>query len=141
MSAACPRLPIVGGLTMMALATLVLAGLPTPARTWLLPVLLIPISITGPLAMQPTTAVLLDSVPAHRSGLASGQFNTSRQVGAALANAAFGALLSASGQLIIGLRHSLIIAAVVVLLAAAANALPRPGQDQRSQPVPRHQDL
>jgi hypothetical protein len=79
MSAACPRLPIVGGLTtMMALATLVLAGLPTPARTWLLPVLLIPISITGPLAMQPTTAVLLDSVPAHQSGLASGQFNTSR---------------------------------------------------------------
>jgi predicted MFS family arabinose efflux permease len=115
MSAACPRLPIVGGLTtMMALATLVLAGLPTPARTWLLPVLLIPISITGPLAMQPTTAVLLDSVPAHQSGPASGQFNTSRQVGAALAIAAFGALLSASGQLIIGLRHSLIIAAATM---------------------------
>jgi sugar phosphate permease len=121
-----PRLSIVGGLTMMALGMLALATLSAPAPTWLLSVLLIPIGITGPLAMQPTTAVLLDSVPVHQAGLASGVFNTSRQIGGAVSVAAFGALISASDQLITGLRHSLIIAAVVVVLAAAANALLRP---------------
>lgn len=31
--------------------------------------------------MPPTTAILLESVPPHRGGVASGVFNTSRQVG------------------------------------------------------------
>jgi EmrB/QacA subfamily drug resistance transporter len=134
-----PLVPILGGLTMMALAMLALAGLPAPTPTWLLSVLLIPIGITGPLAMQPTIAVLLDSVPAHQSGLASGVFNSSRQIGGALSIAAFGALLSASDQLITGLRHSLIIAAVVVLLAATANAIFRPHHPD-SLPVPSRRD-
>jgi predicted MFS family arabinose efflux permease len=110
---------------MMALTMLVLAALPPPAPIWLLAVLLIPIGLAGPLAMQPTTAVLLDTVPAHQSGLASGVFNTSRQIGSALSIATFGALLSTSDELITGLRHSLLIAAIITLLAAAANALPR----------------
>jgi hypothetical protein len=54
------------------------AALPASAPTWLLAVVMIPVGIYGTLAVHPTTAVLLDSVPAHRSGVASGVFNTSR---------------------------------------------------------------
>jgi hypothetical protein len=39
-------------------------------------------------------AVLLNGVPGHRAGTASGVFNTSRQVGGTLSVAVFGALLA-----------------------------------------------
>jgi MFS transporter, DHA2 family, methylenomycin A resistance protein len=69
------------------------------------------------------TAVLLNSVPAHRAGTASGVFNTSRQVGGALAVAVFGALLADQGTFLNGLRISLSIAGAVALAAAAASLL------------------
>jgi sugar phosphate permease len=43
------------------------------------------VGLAGPLVMPPVTAVLLNSVPAHRAGTASGVFNASRQIGGALA--------------------------------------------------------
>ena len=78
--------------------------------------------------MPPVTAVLLNSVPTHRAGTASGVFNTSRQVGGALAVAVFGALLADQASFLPGLRLSLLIAAAVALAAAAASLLlqPRP---------------
>ncbi|MEV6759713.1 MFS transporter [Streptomyces sp. NPDC051105] len=121
-----PRVPIVGGLFLMGVSLTVLTALPASAPAWLVAIVMIPVGICGPLAMQPTTALLLDSVPAHRAGVASGVFNTSRQVGGALAVAVFGALLVHHTQLLHGLRESLVIAAVVVFLAAAANLLLEP---------------
>jgi sugar phosphate permease len=91
---------------------------------WLLAVVMIPVGVTGPLAMQPTTALLLDSVAAHRSGMASAVFNTSRQIGGALAVAVFGALLADRFHVLHGLRESVAIAAVLAFTAAAANLLP-----------------
>jgi sugar phosphate permease len=73
--------------------------------------------------MPPVTAVLLDSAPAHRAGTASGVFNTSRQVGGALAVAVFGALLADQATFLHGLRTSLLIAAAVAIAAAAASLL------------------
>jgi sugar phosphate permease len=121
-----PRVPIVGGMVLMGLGLVVLATVTASAPVWLLAVLIIPVGICGPLAMQPTTAVLLESVPASRSGVASGVFNTSRQLGGALAVAVFGALLADRAHAIEGVRESLLIAAVVAFAAAAANLLPRP---------------
>jgi MFS transporter, DHA2 family, methylenomycin A resistance protein len=121
-----PRVPIVGGMVIMGLGLAVLAAVTASAPVWLLAVLRIPVGICGPLAMQPTTVVLLESVPAHRSGVASSVFNTSRQLGGALAVAVFGALLAARGQLLDGVRESMIIAAAVALAAAAANLLLKP---------------
>jgi sugar phosphate permease len=118
--------PVVGGMVLMGLGLVVLATVTASAPVWLLAVLIIPVGICGPLAMQPTTAVLLESVPAGRSGLASGVFNTSRQLGGALAVAVFGALLADRAHAIEGVRESLLIAAVVAFAAAAANLLPRP---------------
>ena len=125
-----PRLPIVGGLLLGSAGLTVLAAVTPSASAWLLAGLIIPVGIGGPLIIQPTTAVLLDSVPAHRAGIASGVFNTSRQLGGALAIAVFGALLASRAQFVHGLRESLIIAAAAAFAAAAANLM--------SKPSPRH---
>lgn len=85
------------------------------------------VGLGGPLVMPPVTAVLLNSVPGHLAGTASGVFNTSRQVGGALAVAVFGTLLARQGMFTHGLRVSLLIAAAVALAAAgAAGALRAP---------------
>jgi MFS family permease len=121
-----PRVPIVGGMSLMGLGLAVLAALPAATPTWLLAVVMIPVGICGPLAMQPTTAVLLESVPAYRSGVASGVFNASRQLGGALAVAVFGTLLASRVNVWHGLRESMVIAAVLAFAAAAANPLLKP---------------
>jgi predicted MFS family arabinose efflux permease len=121
-----PRIPIVGGMSLMGAGMLVLAALPATTPVWVLALVMIPVGLSGPLAIPVTTAVLLESVPARRSGIASGVFNTSRQIGGALAVAVFGALLAAGGDPLRGLRESLVIAAFVALAAAAANLFLKP---------------
>jgi DHA2 family methylenomycin A resistance protein-like MFS transporter len=103
----------------------VLAALPASAPVWLLAMVMIPVGITGPLAMPATTAQLLGGVPAHRTGVAGGVFNASRQIGGALAVAVFGVLLAGHAHVLPGLRTSLTIAAIVALAAAAANLTSR----------------
>jgi sugar phosphate permease len=85
--------------------------------------------------MQPTTGILLDSVPAHRAGVASGVFNTSRQLGGALAVAVFGALIADRAHVVPGLRASLVIAAVVAFGAAAANLPAMGGRRPTREPA------
>lgn len=120
-----PRVPIIGGMGLMGVGLILLAVAPADLPALATALLMLPVGVTGPLAIPATTAVLLESVPAHRSGIASGVFNTSRQVGSALAVAVFGALLSHRAHVGHGLRESLLIAATVVLLAAAANFFTR----------------
>jgi DHA2 family methylenomycin A resistance protein-like MFS transporter len=75
--------------------------------------------LAGPLlAMPPVMALLLNAVPGSRAGIASGVFNTSRQLGGALAVAVFGALLAAPAGLAAGMRVSLVLAAAVAAAAA-----------------------
>jgi MFS transporter, DHA2 family, methylenomycin A resistance protein len=83
--------------------------------------LMVLIGLGGPLAMPMTTALLLEHVPPAQAGTASGVFNTSRQVGGALAVAVFGILLAHRATFIHGERLALFIAAAVVLSAAAAS--------------------
>jgi DHA2 family methylenomycin A resistance protein-like MFS transporter len=121
-----PQLPIIGGLFPMGISLAVLAALPATAPVWLLAAVMIPVGICGPLAMQPTTGLLLESVPAHRSGVASGVFNASRQTGGVLAVVVFGALLASRANVLHGLRASLLIASALSLIAAVANLLLEP---------------
>jgi len=111
----------------------VLAVVPASAPVWALAALMVLVGLGGPLVMPPVTGVLLNSVPAHRAGTASGVFNTSRQIGGALAVAVFGALLAGRAGFLHGVRASLLIAAVVALAAAAASLLltPAPIGDTR----------
>jgi MFS transporter, DHA2 family, methylenomycin A resistance protein len=121
-----PKGPIIGGLLLMAAGLVALGMLPGSTPVVVLSALMILVGLGGPLVMPPTTAVLLNHVHGHMTGIASGVFNTSRQVGGALAIAVFGSLLANPAGFMHGVRTSLTIAAVVAVLAALAAARLRP---------------
>jgi MFS transporter, DHA2 family, methylenomycin A resistance protein len=118
------------GLVLMTAGLTVLAVVPSSTPVWVLAVLMVLVGLAGPLVMPPVTAVLLNSVPGHRAGMASGVFNASRQVGGALAVAVFGALLAQPAGFMPGLRTGLLLAAGVALAAAASSLLLKPPSRQ-----------
>ena len=75
---------------------------------------------------MPTAAPVPSAVLSRATASsASGVLNASRQLGGALAIAVFGVLTTAFGNFLTGLRTSLIISAVLLLLTMlAATALP-----------------
>lgn len=79
---------------------------------------LIPIGISGSVAMPSITGVVLEGVTAVRAGTASAVFNAFRQVGGAVAIAVLGALIAQPGNMGAGVRTSLGIAAALHLVAA-----------------------
>jgi len=115
------RVLITAGLVVMTAGLVILAAVPPSAPVWALAALMALVGLAGPTVMPPVTAVLLNSVPPHRAGTASGVFNTSRQIGGALAVAVFGGLLANHAGFLHGVRASLLIAAVVALAAAAVS--------------------
>jgi MFS transporter, DHA2 family, methylenomycin A resistance protein len=112
---------IITGLALMTAGLVTIAVLAPVTSAWGLALLMILTGLGGPLVMPPLTAVLLNSVPDHRAGVASGIFNTSRQAGGALAVAVFGALLASRAGFVTGLDVSLLIAAAAALAAAAVS--------------------
>jgi EmrB/QacA subfamily drug resistance transporter len=126
------RVLITAGLVLIAAGLVILAVLASSAPAWALAGLMVLVGLGGPLVMPPVTGVLLNSVPEHRAGVVSGVFNTSRQIGGALAIAVFGALLAGRASFLHGVRVSLLIAAAVALAAAAASLLlPAPATGDR----------
>jgi DHA2 family methylenomycin A resistance protein-like MFS transporter len=117
------RTLIAAGLTLMAIGMTVLAFLPASAPFWALSAGMLVVGVAGPLTMPPMMGALLNSVPQYRAGTASGVFNTSRQIGGALAIAVFGALLADQTTFVQGMRISLLIAAVVAAAAAGVSML------------------
>jgi DHA2 family methylenomycin A resistance protein-like MFS transporter len=111
------------GRVLMAVGLAVLGLLPGSAPVWVLSALMLVVGVAGPLTMPPMMGALLNSVPDYRAGTASGVFNTSRQIGGALAIAVFGALLADQATFLQGLRTSLLIAAVVALAATVGSLL------------------
>lgn len=110
---------ITTGLISMACGLALIALLPASTPVWILSLSMLLVGLAGPLIAPPVTAVLLNSVPSALTGTASGVFNTSRQVGGALAVAVFGALLAQSPSFMIGLRVSLLSGAGIALITAA----------------------
>ena len=107
---------IVAGLILMAAGLALIGVLSASAPLWLLAGLMVLAGLGGPTVSPPSTAVLLDAVPHEQAGVASGVFNTSRQVGGALAVAVFGGLLAHPGTFVRGVHTSLLIAAAVLAL-------------------------
>jgi EmrB/QacA subfamily drug resistance transporter len=131
------RAMLASGLALMAV-DLVVVGLAAPtAPAWLLGLLMVPLGVGGPLVSPTATAVLLDAVPGRSVGTASGVFNTSRQLGGALAIAVFGGLLAVPGSFVAGARISLVLGALVLAAAAmtslrlARHRLPPAGPQER----------
>lgn len=115
------RLPVVAGLTSMAVGLTALLLVAPLGHPGLIAACLAPIGAGGALAMPSVTGVVLEGVPAYRAGTASAVFNTFRQVGGAVAIAVFGALIADPDQVVTGLRLSLGIAAALLLLAALSS--------------------
>lgn len=111
------------GLGLMAVGLVLLAFVPSATPYWILALLMVLVGLGGPLIMPPMTGVLLNSVPEYRHGTVSGVFNTSRQIGGALAVAVFGALLANSATFTQGMHVSLFLAAGVAVAAGASSAL------------------
>jgi DHA2 family methylenomycin A resistance protein-like MFS transporter len=120
-----PRAVITAGLVLLGGGLLALATITTTTPIALLAAAMVLVGLAGPLTVPPVTAVLLNSVDDHEAGTASGVFNTSRQIGGALAVAVFGALIG-SGSFMTGLRASLVIAAAVAVAAAGVSHRLRP---------------
>ena len=129
------RVLITGGLILMTAGLVIIGLAPSSAPTWALAAMMVLVGLAGPLVMPPVTAVLLNSAPGHHSGVASGVFNTSRQVGGALAVAVFGALLANRAMFMHGVQVSLLLAAAVVLAAATASLLLKPAYTRYELPA------
>jgi EmrB/QacA subfamily drug resistance transporter len=126
------RALITCGLLAMTAGLAIIGLMPGSTPVLALSALMILVGLGGPLIMPPVMALLLQAVPARRAGVASGVFNTSRQVGGALAVAVFGALLASRATFLHGLQVSLLIAAAVTLATAAVTILIRPADEARS---------
>jgi DHA2 family methylenomycin A resistance protein-like MFS transporter len=113
-----PRVPVVGGLLSMVIGLLALLAT-TPLGSPLLTAgLLLLIGPGGSVAMPAATGLVLDSTVAERAGIASGAFNTFRQIGGAVAIAVFGGVLTNASTFVSGMQISLAIAASLLLLTA-----------------------
>ena len=115
------RVPVVSGLSSMVVGLVGLVIIVSLGHPVLIAVCLIAIGAGGALAMPSITGVVLEGIPAHQAGTASAVFNTFRQVGGAVAIAVFGALIADPDHVVSGLRISLGIAAVLLLLAALSS--------------------
>ncbi|MEV5962482.1 MFS transporter [Kribbella sp. NPDC051952] len=103
------RILLVGqGLMIVGLVGLAFA----PAEVWQLVLWLLPIGAGAGLIAPAATTLMLNGVPAERSGLGAGLLNAARQFGSGAAPAILGALLTVS------FRLSVLLAATVIALPA-----------------------
>ena len=105
---------IVTGLLLMTAGLAATGLLPASAPLGLLAASMVLVGLGGPTVSPSATAILLDAVAHDQAGVASGVFNTSRQVGGALAVAVFGGLLADPDTFVRGVHTSLLIAAGVL---------------------------
>jgi len=123
-------LPISVGQAAMGTGLFALSAFAENASVAMIVAMMIPVGLGGGLAMPSATSLLLNTVPADQAGTASGVLNTSRQVGGALAIAAFGALI-ATWDYDIGMRTSFTISASLLVLTmflslGLTNAISKP---------------
>jgi DHA2 family methylenomycin A resistance protein-like MFS transporter len=81
---------------------------------------LVPIGLGG-ICVPPLTSRLLDAVPPELAGVAAGAYNATRQVGAAIGVAVFGALVVSTrgSQFLRGMRLSLLMGSGAIVVGAA----------------------
>ena len=130
------RTVVVAGLVLMAVGLVVLALVPASTPVAVLAVVMVLIGLGGPTIAPPITAALLDAVPAHLSGTASGVLNTSRQLGGALSVAVFGALLGSPAGISHGSTLGLLLAALVAAAVVPAGLRGLPRSHRSRQPHP-----
>jgi DHA2 family methylenomycin A resistance protein-like MFS transporter len=110
---------IAAGAASAALGCLLLLGIESGTSYAAICVQLIAVGTGLGLLVPPLTSALLGSIEKSRSGLAAGVLNSTRQTGSALGVALFGSLVEQSGAFVPGARVSLIISAILLVVAGA----------------------
>lgn len=114
------------GMLLIASGLTVLAVVATHVTDGVVAALMVIVGVGGPLVMPPVTTVVLNTVATEQAGTATGVFNTTRQLGGALAVAVFGAFLGEDAAIARGVTISLLIAAATAAIAAVLSQLLRP---------------
>ncbi len=112
-----PKLPLSLGLIIGVLGffSLLIVGQHTPNYAWLIA----PLAAVGfgtALTMPAATMIAMHALPPDRAGIASGAFNTSRQLGSLIGVAVFGTVIAASQSFMHGMHVTLIIAGVLFFI-------------------------
>lgn len=131
-----PRLPMVAGFAIAAIAYASLYGIDvdTPYALMLVPLAAIPFGLG--LAIPAMTAALLASVERQRAGIASATFTTVRQIGGALGVAVFGAIVAAAGNAsMAGIQCVFVVCACSSALACTLSLIGIGRNDGAAQPV------
>lgn len=116
-----PKLPMVVGLAVGAAGffSLLITGEQSPSYILLiLPLAAIGFGVT--FTMPASTIAVINSVPSDRTGIASGAFNTSRQVGSLIGVAVFGTILNTATNFISGMHIGLMIGGVAFVFGCIA---------------------
>src|SRR6185437_14417345 len=92
------RVPITGGLVLIAAALLVLGQLTSASSYWLVVAGLIPLGVGMGLAMPPATSGITSALPASQQGVGSALNDLSREVGGAVGIAVLASVLTAGYQ-------------------------------------------
>ena len=112
-----PRTPMTLALFLAALGLFLASfmGAETP-RLWL-GVIMLPIGLGASLGISPALVSMLRATPREYSGVASGIFNTGRQVGSLLGVAILGAFLGSEAHFLRGFHTGMLLSSALMLLA------------------------
>jgi len=108
-----PRLPMTGGLCLMAAGLLLYAGIGPHGDIWLLEVSFVLAGAGLALNTGPAVGLAMSAVPLRRAGLASGVVNLARLVGITVGVAVLGSAMAS-----VGAQAALLIGGVIQLLGA-----------------------
>jgi predicted MFS family arabinose efflux permease len=121
------------GMLLVAVSLLIYASLDERSSYWnVLPAMVVG-GLGMALAMSPTTAAAMGSVPTDQAGVGSAVLNSMRQVGGSMGIALMGAIVAASADssgggrgghdFVRGLHHALVVAAAIAFVAAIVAVL------------------
>lgn len=105
---------LLGGIGFFSILTVVL-------KTLSYKVLILPLVLTGfgiAFSMPAATVLMLKAATPQHSGMASGAFNTSRQIGSLVGVALFGTIVTRAPHFIAGMEITLILAGAIYFLGA-----------------------
>jgi DHA2 family methylenomycin A resistance protein-like MFS transporter len=128
-----PPITVAAGSALMALACLVLVGSEQDTLSFGLAAPFIALGGGLGLLVPPLTSMLLGSVEKSRSGIASGVFNSMRQIGSVLGVALFGSMIAAH-QLPPGMYMSLIVSVVLLVVSSLAIMAAAPQRPNGTDP-------
>jgi DHA2 family methylenomycin A resistance protein-like MFS transporter len=118
-----PRTPMAMALVLAALGLFLTSfmGAETP-RLWL-GLTMLPIGLGASLGISPALVSMLRATPREISGVASGIFNTGRQVGSLLGVAVLGAFLGSEAHFLRGFHAAMLLSSALMLLAILGTVL------------------